>query len=143
MPARKDPPAGAAERIYELASLGFKHVGIAAGLEVSPKTFNKWLDDQPDLKEAFDRGRETERQALHNVLYLLATEQKDKIAAMFLLKARHGYREGDQSEQDSGTRITINLPGAMPLDKFVTIENEPNARTERLSDATAHTTRRG
>lgn len=74
------------------------------------------------LALAFTEGRDSERQTLHNVLYKLAVEQQDKVSAMFLLKARHGYREGDQSEQSNRVAITFNLPGAMTPDQYKTIE---------------------
>lgn len=139
----KDPPPDAAQRIRELAATGYQVVGIARKLDTTAKTLRRWLDENHDLKEAFDAGREEERRTLHNVLYTLATVQKDKVAAMFLLKARHGYREGDQSEQGTGPSVIINLPGAMPLERFVTIQNEPDASTEPLPDAATFTPRRG
>jgi hypothetical protein len=74
-------------------------------------------------------GRKLERHTLHNALYRLATEQGDKIAAMFLLKARHGYREGDQGDQANRVSINFTLPGAMKPEAF-TVENEPSPRTE-------------
>ena len=93
---RKNPPPDAAKRIEALAADGFTARGVAQSLGTSFDTMQRWLSEAPELREAFERGREMERQTLHNVLYRLATEKDDKIAAMFLLKARHGYREGDQ-----------------------------------------------
>jgi hypothetical protein len=37
---------------------------------------------------------------------------------MFLLKARHGYREGDQSEMGNKVSVTFNLPASLSLDQF-------------------------
>jgi hypothetical protein len=59
-----------------------------------------------------------ERRALHNQLYRLAMEKDNAPAAMFLLKARHGYREGDQSDQANRVSVNIALPGAMTLQQF-------------------------
>jgi hypothetical protein len=53
--------------------------------------------------------------------------------SMFLLKARHGYREGDQTDTANKVSITFALPGAMSMEEFKVIENEPDNRTERLS----------
>ena len=115
------PPAGAIDRIRDLAADGFSVIGTAQRMGVGKDTFNRWLTDYPDLKDAFDQGRETERYALHNMLYRQAMEKGNATAAMFLLKARHGYREGDQSTQDSRVNVTIALPGAMTLQQFTTI----------------------
>ena len=74
-----------------------------------------------ELKAAFDQGRERERHSLHNMLYVQATEKNNSTAAMFLLKARHGYREGDQNETGNRVQITFALPGAMSMEDFKVI----------------------
>ena len=140
---RKQPPPGAAVRIADLAAIGHSVVGIAAALEASKETLARWLDEDPALKEAFEAGRERERQALHGVLYRLATEHNDKIAAMFLLKARHGYREGEPVESSTGPRVVINLPGAMPLGAFVSVENDADGRVQRVPNPAALAAARG
>lgn len=119
-PGRKPlaPPANAASQIMALASDGFSVIGVAHGLGVGKDTLARWLDEDPALQEAFDQGREQERRSLHNQLYRLAMEEKHASAAMFLLKARHGYREGDQSDQANRVSVNIALPGAMTLQQF-------------------------
>lgn len=126
---RKQPPADAAERIEALAADGFSVIGVARRMGVNQEVLTRWFDEQPELKEAFNIGRENERHTLHNVLYRLATEGGDKIAAMFLLKARHGYREGDQEQQANRVSIKFELPGAMKPEHF-TIENERSTSVE-------------
>ena len=116
-----NPPADAHQQIAELAADGWSIVGIAHCLGVDPKTFNLWLDREPALREALDQGREQERRALHNKLYRLAMEKDNAPAAMFLLKARHRYSEGDQSDQANRVSVTIALPGAMTLQQFTAI----------------------
>jgi hypothetical protein len=123
-PKPKTPPATAADRIEALAADGFSMRGVAAGLGVSADVLRRWLDEQPDLQEAFDRGRERERHTLHNALYRAATEQGNMTAAMFLLKARHGYREGDQGDTANRVQITFALPGALPLADFKVIDHK-------------------
>lgn len=125
-------PADAAERIRELAANGHSLLGVAVGLGTSVATFNRWIDEDATLKDAFDEGREKERHTLHNMLYKAAIEGGNPTAAMFLLKARHGYREG--AETDAGNRVSINftLPGAMSMKDFGVIENETTDRDERI-----------
>ena len=128
----KTIPEGAEARIEALAADGFSMVGVARGLGTSQDTLRKWFDADPALKEAFDQGRERERQTLHNLLYRQATENGNATAAMFLLKARHGYREGDQGE--TGNRVSINftLPGALSMKDFGVMD-VTNNRDERVS----------
>lgn len=119
----KQPPANAAGRIAALAATGHAIVGIAKLLGVGADTLRRWMDEDPMLAEALAQGREAERFVLHNVLYR-AAKRGNIIAAMFLLKARHGYREGDQG--DGGNKVSINftLPGALPPEEFKVIEHE-------------------
>lgn len=117
----KAPPADAARLIHDLAADGWTVLGVANRMGVAKETFRRWLDDDPTLQDAFDTGRETERYALHNMLYRQAMEHGNATAAMFLLKARHGYREGDQSQSGGRVNVTIALPGAMTLQQFTSI----------------------
>jgi hypothetical protein len=118
MPAyRVKPPSHAADTIHELASTGFSVRGIAAHYKIAYETLQGWFQKYPTLKQAFDNGRESERQSLHNALYRKAMNG-DGPAAMFLLKARHGYREGDQREESNRVAITFNLPGAQKPEEY-------------------------
>lgn len=119
-------PADAGDRIHDLAADGFSVLGIARRMDVAKETLGKWMDANPALQEAFEQGREAERFALHNLLYRQAMENGNATAAMFLLKARHGYREGDQSGQGSRVNVTIALPGAMTLQQFNAITKGPD-----------------
>lgn len=128
---RKDPPPDALAIIKKAAATGASRRGLAMALGVHNTVLSRWLDESEELKEAFEQGRETERQTLHNVLYDCAVGGQGKdslIAAMFLLKARHGYREGEQATEANRVSVTFNIPAALPLDQFTVIENEPNPR---------------
>lgn len=125
---RKPVPATVptAKFIEALAASGHTVIGIAAAFGTTKKVLAKWLDENPELEEAFDRGRERERHALHNKLYRQAMSGIWQ-CSMFLLKARHGYREGDQSDQSNKVSITFTLPGAQPLEQFLEHESSPDA----------------
>lgn len=115
---RKKPPQNAAEKLREMAGDGVNKVGLAYGLGTTVETLNKWLELYPELQAAIDQGREREHKALHNSLYKAAVEGGNVTAAIFLLKARHGYREGDQSEIGNRVSVTFEVPGAMRLEDF-------------------------
>lgn len=114
-----------AKFIENLAADGRTVVGVAAALGTSKDRLRRWLDEDPALLDAFERGRERERYNLHNKLYRAAM-RGNIVAAMFLLKARHGYREGDQSGEANRVSITFALPGALTPEQF-TIEHAPKA----------------
>lgn len=133
---RKTPPKDAAEVIRSACATGATKIGVGMALGVSYDVLNRWLDEDPELKEAFTQGRETERKTLHNVLYNAATQGTGKeslIAAMFLLKARHGYQEGQQESQANRVSINFQIPGALPMTQFEVIDHEPNHRAEPVS----------
>ena len=144
---RKLPPPDAAERIRALAADGWSVRGIAAQFGTSQDLLRRWYERHPELKDAMDQGRDSCEHVLHNKLYRLATEGAGKesmVAAMFLLKCKFGWREGDQQEPGNRVSVTFNIPAAMPLDKFMTVENEQSDnRAERLPNPPARATRRG
>jgi len=115
---RKKPPAKAAELLLELAAAGYNKKGLAYRLGTTVETLNKWLELYPELQTALDEGREREHHALFNALYENATKGGNVTAAIFLLKTRHGYREGDQTEIANKVSINFQLPGAMRLEDF-------------------------
>jgi hypothetical protein len=130
----KGAPSDAAEQIHALAADGFSVIGIAKRFGTSPDVFRRWLDENLELKEAMESGREAERYALHNMLYRQAMEKGNATAAMFLLKARHGYREGDQAETANRVSINFQLPAAMTMETFKVIENgQSDNRNEHIS----------
>jgi hypothetical protein len=131
---KKNPPQYVAAEKRALAATGHSKRGIAAYFGVSVETFERWMDEDEDLREAFANGRENERHALHNSLYVAAIDKGNPTAAMFLLKARHGYREGDQAEQGNKVSITFNLPGAMTAEQYKTIEAVAGAKPKRVSN---------
>src|SRR5438045_3199725 len=124
----KLPPANVAQRIEQLAASGHSLVGVARGCNTSADTLRRWVDEDPALAEALARGRESERFELHNILYR-AAKRGNVIAAMFLLKARHGYREGDQGGEANRVSIVFQLPGALTPEQFA-IDHAPT--TENL-----------
>lgn len=106
---RKYPPKDAAQTIRNLAAQGFSFVGIAMHFNVSSPTVKRWLDENEALQEAFDMGRETERQALHALVVQSAVANRSaNVNAFFLLKARHGYREADPP--NSSVNVALNAP---------------------------------
>ena len=130
---RKEVPVDAAKRIAKAATEGASMVGIAAYLGVSIKTLNRWLEEEPELKAALDLGREVEHNVLHSGL-VQAAHKGNIVAAIFLLKARHGYREGDQGDTANRVSITFSLPGALKPEQF-TVENDTSPPAQRLPAA--------
>ncbi len=116
---KKQPPKGVIEKIKQLSAEGHALTGIAERFNIAIPTLSRWFDEHEGIREAFDQGREKERHTLHNTLYVAATQGGNASAAMFLLKARHGYREGDQGEQANRVSIVFQIPAAMPMASFI------------------------
>jgi hypothetical protein len=105
MTAKKNPPEGAATDIQRLAAQGFGQLGIAANFNVSRDTFKRWIEQDAELNEAYELGKETERQALHALVVQSAVMNKPaNVNAFFLLKARHGY-----VETDNRTKVSVDV----------------------------------
>ncbi|MBF7694546.1 hypothetical protein [Acinetobacter rathckeae] len=107
----KKPPHNACEIIEDMASNGYSKRNIAKALGVSWDLYVVWLEQYPELLEAEKLGKDKEHKALHNALYKSAMDG-NVTASIFLLKTRHGYREGDQSDSANKVSITFQLPAA-------------------------------
>jgi len=93
---RKYPPEDAAEMIERLAEQGFTIIGISKRLGVARETFKRWCEEDSELQEAFENGRETLRQALISLIVQAAVAGKGANGnSMFLLKTMFGFREFD------------------------------------------------
>ena len=122
------PPRGTADKLRRWAADGTPQKVMARRLGVAARTMKKWLEDDPRLQAAYDEGVEEEHQVL------LASLRKHMDAsptpAIFLLKTRHGYREGDQTGQANRVELTFNLPGAASKEQWTqarVIEAKPEA----------------
>ena len=102
---RKLPPEGAAEDVRRLAAEGYSQLGIAAHFNVSRDCFKRWIEEDAELNEAYEIGKETERQALHAMIVASARANKGaNVNAFFLLKTRHGY-----VETDNRTKVSVDV----------------------------------
>jgi hypothetical protein len=107
---RKNPPKDAAEVIERLAAAGHAIVGIAKQLGVVRETFKRWCEEDESLQEAFELGRETERQMLHALIVQSAAKNLPaNVNAFFILKSRHFYRENEPSQVNVGVAVTSHV----------------------------------
>jgi hypothetical protein len=108
MSHKKHPPSNAVETIEQLAAEGHAIIGIAKKLGVAKETFKRWCDEDQALQEAFELGRETERQKLHALIVQSAVLNKPaNVNAFFILKARHGYRENDPAHSNINVGVSV------------------------------------
>ena len=114
--AEIDPPKDAAEKIRKWASEATGKKAIARRFGIGDRRLADWFDAHPTLLAAWDEGVEEEHQMLYRAL--LKHLDKSPVPAIFLLKARHGYCEGDQTEIANRVSVTFSLPGAMPLTEY-------------------------
>ena len=82
---------------------------IAAALGVSRRTLGEAMERQPELKEAFALGRAALETELAAAL-LDKARAGNLVAAIFLLKAMCGWREGEARDGLTKVAIQINLP---------------------------------
>jgi len=119
----KEPPKNAIATILDVASRGCSEKSIAYALGVSWDTWVRWREDLPELKAAYDQARAVEHDSLVGVLFDKALAG-DSIAAMFLLKCRHNYRDGGVTiESNNRVQIGIMLPQSLNADQYRQIIN--------------------
>jgi hypothetical protein len=94
--------------IEELSARGVAEATIAKALRMGKDAFRAAKRRDPAVQEAIDRGRAVEHDRLVGVLHEQAMAGQ-YVPAMFLLKARHGYREGDAFE--ANVNVSVNTGG--------------------------------
>ena len=101
-------------QVAKLASDGSSLRTIAEQLGIRWGTFLKRRKVDDELEAAIRAGWGQERTELVGKLRKIAKEGSDRDASraiMFLLKAKHGWREGEVADQGSvNVGIVINLP---------------------------------
>ena len=105
--------------IEELAARGVAEATMAKTLRMGKDAFRAAKRRDPAVQDAIDRGRAVEHDKLVGVLHDLAMGGQ-YVPAIFLLKARHGYREGDAFE--ANVNLSVNTGGVIVVPNKMTME---------------------
>lgn len=81
----------------------------------------RFREEHPELKEAYDQARKIEHDAPVGLLFEKAMKG-DSIAAMFLLKCRHNYRDGGITIEDN-RRVQNGVALPSSLNPFLLSRN--------------------
>ncbi|TNF05895.1 MAG: hypothetical protein EP321_02055 [Sphingomonadales bacterium] len=108
-------------REHVMAALldGYPKAAIAHALGVSAKTLDRLIRDDPELEAQVEAQRSFEEAELRDILMELA-RKGDTVAAIFLAKARHGWRDRDDAKlkvEAQGGGVLV-VPAAVPLDQW-------------------------
>lgn len=100
----KPPPRHAAALVERAcAEFGATITAICEVLGCGRQTFYEWLKRHDDIRAAYERGREIEKERLMGILFRNATGG-DNTAAIVLLKMRHHMRDsGPIPSEQEGT----------------------------------------
>lgn len=109
------------ERVKGALLEGYSLAAIAKALRVSTPTLKRLMADDPDLQAEVEAQRSFEETELRDILMELA-RKGDTVAAIFLAKARHGWRDRDESralrQVEDGKGGVLLLPADVPLDEW-------------------------
>lgn len=92
------------------ACSGLAQTTIAERLGLSTATFSQCIRHQPEVQAALSRGKSDAEYELKDCLMGMA-RRGNVIAAIFLLKAQHGWRDNDAPpEARPAVQVVINAP---------------------------------
>ncbi|SEN21357.1 hypothetical protein SAMN04488003_11152 [Loktanella fryxellensis] len=103
--------------VEELSARGCSLTTIAKALRMNIDTLRLVRQRQPEVDEAYQRGLAVEHDALTRNLRILA-DDGNVVANLFLLKTRHGYREGEPLE----VKVSVNTGGVLVVPADMTVE---------------------
>ena len=109
------------ELIEEMAKEGMDNTTIHSALGIAKDTFRLMRQRQPDVLDALDRGRAALADELTHIL-LTKARSGNIIAAIFLAKARCGWREGEPPP-DTRPNVIINLPESHSPEEYLKMIN--------------------
>ena len=108
--------------IQRMAAGGRDLASIAAALGIGRDAFRRLRRDDGEAQEALDRGRAALGDELTDIL-LEHARSGMTVAAIFLAKARCGWREGEAMPGGTvnNTQINIQIPPKMSDEEFKSI----------------------
>jgi hypothetical protein len=101
--------------IEKMAAEGAADATIARALKIVRSTFRDIRRRQPEVEEALARGRAVLEDELTHIL-LAKARGGETVAAIYLTKARFGWREGEtppSSSVTNNTQVNIIIPPQM------------------------------
>lgn len=107
------------ERVMAALLDGYPKTAIAKALSISAKTLDRLIHSDDQLLDQVEAQRAFEETELRDILMELA-RRGDTVAAIFLAKARHGWRDRDDAKLsvDTGGGGVLVVPGTMPLEQW-------------------------
>ncbi len=120
--------------VEELSARGCSVQTIARALGIGKDTFKAMRERDPAVQDALEQGRAVEHDALVGNLRA-AADDGNIVANIFLLKARHGYREGEAVD----VNVSVNTGGVIVVPQKQSVEdflrdNPPEPRPIRDLD---------
>lgn len=104
--------------VRQLSAQGCSERTIAKALGMSYGAWRRALDADPRTQAALAEGRAVEHDALVGSLFKAATEKGNVIAAIFLLKARHGYRDTADVTPVNQVAVVFQMPAPLTPDQY-------------------------
>ena len=131
------PAKATAKMVRDLTAKGLSEISIARALGVSRHIWEGWRDEYDDIREAWEEGRGIEHDKLFGALFKAATEGKNIVAGIFLLKTRHGYRENEDITIKNKVSLVFEVPGALPAKVYeakILKDSVPKSKLKELTD---------
>jgi hypothetical protein len=120
---------------------GYPLAAIAKALRISTPTLKRLMAADPELQAEVEAQRSFEETELRDILMELA-RKGDTVAAIFLTKARHGWRDRDDAKAlravEDGKGGVLLIPSPVPLDEWeAACARQQAPHRERLADEPA------
>ncbi len=126
---RRDLDDGDYVIVAAMSARGFRQSDVAKRLGVAHDTWARIRDRDPRALEAFEAGRAELHEELISKL-LEKARDGNVPCLLFSLKILFGYRENSPVEVEHTHNVRIELPAALPADRYEPPKLVPAVETE-------------
>lgn len=117
---KKKPAKGDADKVFALRSVGAGKGTCARRVNISTKTLDRWIEEYPQITEAWEAGGSQLETDLVKNLYEIAMDKKHMrcaTAAIFLLKTLRGFVDNPEPAPVK-TAVQINIPPPLSPENY-------------------------
>lgn len=134
---RINPPSNARSEIERLAAKGYSTVGLAKHFKVSRRVITRWFEEDENLEECYEQGRDSYRQRLEEQIVQMTLAGKTPAGLIYLLKSKFKMYDMPSSKTDVNVGVGVQVPNVLVMQSHGSDEEWEKRAAEQQAALTA------